>query len=167
MSRTTEELLNTSIQFERDGFDFYTRAGQTALSDLARGVFEALAQDEKRHIEILKAMSVGVATVETESQALAERLRPIFRAASESIREAAETAVDDSEALGLAIELEERSMGVYAEAAALAGEGEVRHMCEVLVGIEQGHRQLLENVVEYLEHPDSFFLREERWFVEG
>jgi len=167
MSPTPDEFLNTAIQFERDGFDFYTGAATKAVSDLAKAVFESLAQDELRHIGFLKTLSAGEATVRSESQALAERLRPIFKAASEAVREAAEVAVDDVEALNLGVERENAAVRAYTDAAQAAEPGEFRHLCEVLVGVEQGHRQLLENVIEYLEHPDSFFLREERWIVEG
>ena len=34
-------------------------------------------------------------------------------------------------------------------------------------GESRFHRELLENVIQYLEHPSDFFLREERWIVEG
>jgi rubrerythrin len=167
MSSTRDEFLNTAIQFERDGFDFYTEAAKNAQSDLARGVFESLAQDELRHISFLKTLSTGDATVKSENESLAARLRPIFRGAGEGVQQAAQTAEGDIAALNLGIEREDKAVQTYGDAAAGAEDDEFRSLCETLVGIEAGHRKLLENVVEYLEHPDSFFLREERWVVEG
>jgi rubrerythrin len=163
MSTVREEFLNTAIQFERDGFDFYTEAAKKARTDLARGVFESLAQDELRHIGFLKTLSTGDATLKSENESLATRLRPIFADASDAVA----GAEGDIGALSLGIEREIKAVETYGAAAADAEDDEFRALCEVLVGIEQGHRQLLENVVEYLEHPDSFFLREERWLVEG
>jgi len=163
MSDSRDEFLNTAIQFERDGFDFYMEAARNAGSDLARGVFGSLAQDELRHISFLKTLSVGEATVKSENESLAARLRPIFKDAGD----VAAGAEGDIAALNLGIEREIKAVETYAAAAADADDHEFRALCEVLVGIEKGHRQLLENVVEYLDHPDSFFLREERWIVEG
>jgi len=163
MSSVREEFLNSAIQFERDGFDFYTDAAKKAGTDLARGVFESLAQDELRHIGFLRTLSTGEATVKSENESLAARLKPIFKAAGDVVA----GAEGDIAALGLGIEREVKAVEAYTAAAADADDDEFRALCEVLVGVEQGHRQLLENVVEYLEHPDSFFLREERWIVEG
>jgi len=166
MSDARQEFLNTAIQFERDGFDFYTEAARNAQSDLARGVFESLAQDELRHISYLRTLSAGDATVKSENEDLAARLRPIFRGAGEA-QQTAHAAEGDIAALNLGIEREDRAVQTYGDAARDAEDEGFRALCELLVGIEEGHRKLLENVVEYLEHPDSFFLREERWVVEG
>ncbi|MBM3475612.1 MAG: hypothetical protein FJX75_20300 [Armatimonadetes bacterium] len=163
MSIVRQEFLNAAIQFERDGFDFYTEAAKNAASDLARGVFESLAQDELRHIGFLRTLSLGEATVRSENESLAARLRPIFKEAGDVVVDAE----GDIAALNLGIEREIKAVETYGAAAAGAEDDGFRELCEVLVGIEQGHRQLLENVVEYLDHPDSFFLREERWIVEG
>jgi len=167
MASAKDEFLSTAVRFERDGFDFYTGAAAKAKGALAREVFESLAQDELRHIGFLEALSAGEATVQSENQALAARLRPIFKEASEAVRQAAEAADTDIAALNLGIEREEASVQAYTEGAATAGSVELRELCKLLVGVETAHRLLLENVVEYLEHPDSFFLREERWIVEG
>ena len=167
MSIVRDEFLNTAIQFERDGFDFYTEAAKSAGSDLARGVFESLAQDELRHISYLRSLSAGEATVQSENDDLAARLRPVFKEAGEVVAQAAETAEGDIAALNLGIEREDTAVRAYSEGAADADSDEFRVLCELLVGVEKTHRQLLENVVEYLGNPDSFFLREERWIVEG
>lgn len=167
MSARPDEFLNTAIQFERDGFDFYTEAAAAARSSLARGVFEALAQDELRHISFLRSLSIGSATAKSEIEDLSARLRPIFKEAEETVRAAAAEAASDITALNLGIEREEQSVRAYAQAASRAQDPQFRALCELLVDVEKGHRRLLENVAEYLEHPDSFFLREERWIVEG
>jgi len=167
MSATRDEFLNTAIQFERDGFDFYTQAAENAQSDLARGVLESLAQDELRHISYLRSLSAGEATVKSENEDLAARLRPIFKGAEGTVQQAAQAAEGDIAALNLGIEREDKAVRTYGDAARSAEDAEFRALCELLVGVEEGHRKLLENVVEYLEHPDSFFLREERWVVEG
>jgi rubrerythrin len=167
MSNVKDEFISTAIEFERQGFDFYTGAAARASSDLARGVFESLAQDELRHIAWIKALSAGAATAHSENQALADRLRPIFKGVSEQVQAAAASSSDDIAALNLGIEREDMAVRAYTEAAAGADSDEFRRLCEVLVDVEKTHRQLLENVVSYLESPDQFFLGEERWIVEG
>jgi rubrerythrin len=167
MSIVRDEFINTAIEFEQAGFDFYTEAARKASSELARGVLESLAQDELRHIGFLKTLSVGGATAKSENEALAARLRPIFKEASDAVRSEAEAAPTDVEALNLGLQREDAAVRAYSEGAAAAATDEFRELCEVLVGVEEGHRKLLENVIEYLEHPDGFFLREERWIVEG
>ncbi|MGQ9732835.1 MAG: ferritin-like domain-containing protein [Candidatus Zipacnadales bacterium] len=164
MPKTREQFINTAIQFEQEGREFYLEAARTTGSGLARAVFESLAQDELRHIDWLKTLSTGGVTAEGEIEALAQRLWPVFQALDPET--VAKATTDDVAALNLGIEREDASIRAYEEAAGSQGD-ELHDLCTLLANVEKTHRRLLENVVEYLEYPDQFFLREERWIVEG
>lgn len=167
MSVSTEEVKTAAIQLERDGREFYLNAAANAASDLSKETFESLADDELRHIEWIERISAGTDTLETTNKRIYQRLRGIFADVSDDVRKSAATVEGDVEALNLAIGKEEESRSAYARWAEEAESGEVRELCELLAGAERFHRELLENVIEYLEHTSDFFLREERWIVEG
>lgn len=167
MSVSTEEVKTAAIQLERDGREFYLNSAANAASDLSRHTFESLADDELRHIKWIEKMASGTETLESTNKRIYQRLRGIFADVPEEERQEASSAEGDVEALNLAIGKEEQSRSAYAKWAEEAESDEVRRLCKLLVGAEQFHRELLENVIEYLEHPSSFFLREERWVVEG
>lgn len=167
MSVSREDVTKAAIQLERDGREFYLSAAANAASDLSRQTFESLADDELRHIEWIEKISPGAETLESTNKRIYQRLRGIFADVPDEVRKTAAAAEGDVEALDLAIGKEEESRAAYARWAQEADSQEVRELCELLVGAEQFHRELLENVIEYLEHPSDFFLREERWIVEG
>ncbi len=167
MSVSTEEVKTAAIQFERDGRRFYLDAAANAASDLSRQTFESLADDELRHIEWIEKISPGTNTLESTNKRIYQRLRGIFADVPDDAREAAASAERDVDALNLAIGKEEESRSAYARWAEEAESGDVRELCELLAGAERFHRELLENVIQYLEHPSDFFLKEERWIVEG
>ena len=167
MPTETQEIVRAAIQLECDGREFYRKAAAASASDLARGTFEALADDELRHIEYIREVSVCGETLRTVNQRTYARLRGIFADAPDQVRREAAEAADDLAALNVAIDIEERSRAAYEALSHEVEPASLRTLCELLAGAEQFHRQLLENVVEYLEHPSDFFAREERWVVEG
>ena len=164
MATETQELVRAAMQLEQDGRQFYLDAAAKAESDLVRGTFEGLADDELRHMAYIREISAGEDTLQTVNQRVYDRLRGIFVDVPDVVRQ--EAAVD-VEALNSAIEIEEKSRVAYEKWGQETQDTKVRELCELLTGAELFHRQLLENVVSYLESPSDFFLREERWFVEG
>jgi rubrerythrin len=167
MATEKQDVIAAAIRLEQDGREFYLEAAAKSDSDLAQGTFEALADDELRHMEYIRQVSAGEDTLQSVNQRTYQRLRGIFAGVPDEVREAVASASGDIEALNLAIEREEQSRVAYERWGKEAETEELRSLCELLTGAELFHRQLLENVIEYLDHPSDFFLREERWIVEG
>jgi len=167
MPVSREDVIQAAVQLERDGREFYLEAAGNAASDLSKQTFESLADDELRHIEWIERISSAGETLESTNKRIYQRLRGIFADVPDEVRKAAASAAGDVEALNLAIGKEEESRAAYARWAKESDSDDVRELCGLLVGAEAFHRELLENVIQYLEHPSDFFLREERWVVEG
>lgn len=167
MAESKQEVIQAAIQLERDGREFYLEAAGNAASALSRQTFESLADDELRHIEWIEEISSGGETLESTNKRIYQRLRGIFADVPDDVRQAAASAAGDVEALNLAIGKEEESRTAYTGWAEASDSDEVRELSALLAGAEQFHRELLENVIQYLEHPSDFFLKEERWIVEG
>jgi len=167
MATEKQDVIAAAIRLEQDGRQFYLDAAAGSDSTLAQETFQALADDELRHIEYIRQISAGDDSLQTVNQRVYQRLRGIFADVSDDVREAVASASRDIEALDLAMEREEQSRVAYEQWREQAETEELRSLCELLEGAELFHRQLLENVIEYLEHPSDFFLREERWIVEG
>jgi rubrerythrin len=167
MATSTQEFIKAALQLEVDGRTLYLDAAAEAQSDMVRGTFEGLADDELRHMQYIREVSAGEETLRTVNQQVYSRLRPIFADAPDAVRQQVADAVLDLEALNLAIDMEEKSRVAYEQWGKDAETEEVRKLCALLESAELFHRQLLENVISYLDHPHDFFLREERWIVEG
>ena len=65
------------------------------------------------------------------------------------------------------MEFERKSIALYRTEAERATEHNAREFYEFLTEEERGHLNLLATTLEYLDHPDSWYLTEEQWIVEG
>ena len=167
MATVKEQVLGAAIQLERDGRKFYLEAASKTASDLARKMFEALAEDELRHIEWIKAVSSGGSTTESANRELYGRLRPIFTDVSDDVQLSVLISEDDLEAIEIAIGMEEKSFAAYEQWAEESDNEDVCYLCKVLAGQERFHRQLLDNTRVYLDRTTDWFMQEEQWNFEG
>lgn len=167
MATEKQDIIRAAIQLELDGRKFYLGAAGGSSNDLARQMFESLADDELIHIEWIEKLSAEKETARELKEKTYERLRRIFADADESKREAASSSKDDIEAMNLAIEMEEKSRDAYAKWAKHSDIDEIVNLCNILADQEAFHRELLENTIQYLEHTGDWFMKEEGWHFDG
>ena len=56
------KLFAQAIDMEKKGYDFYIRISKETPSSLTKKVFEALAEDENRHIKAIEGYSGNIAS---------------------------------------------------------------------------------------------------------
>ena len=167
MATEKHDIIRAAVQLELDGRKFYLEAAGRASNDLARQMFESLADDELIHIEWIENLSAEKTVAREAKEKTHERLRGIFADAQESEREAAGSSKNDIEAMKFAINMEEKSRDAYLKWAADADIDEVVNTCNILADQEAFHRELLENTIHYLEHPGDWHMMQEGWHFDG
>jgi len=167
MATEKQDIIRAAIQLELDGRKFYRDAAGKASNDMARQMFESLADDELLHVEWIEKLSAKKKTAEEVKRRTYERLRGIFADAPESERAAATSSKDDIEAMKLAIKMEEKSRDAYVNWAQDSDIEEIVDLCNILADQEAFHRELLENTVHYLEHTGDWFMAQEGWHFDG
>lgn len=160
MSISKQDVITAALQLERDGRKFYLDASNKATSPLARQMFQSLAEDESRHIEWIENIAPGARSAEEVNQDLYKRLSHIFAEMPEETRRGAHMAQHDADAIALAIGIEIKSRDAYAQWARDADSKDVRDLCQVLAGVEDYHKKLLENTREYLNYSGDWFLQD-------
>jgi rubrerythrin len=142
-----------AIQTEIDGRNFYREFAERTGDDNARAMFERLAQDEVRHLELLRNTQ---AMLEESGQWAEYRgldLDPIEGAPIFSRERVAENIVDytsDLSALRVAYLIEKDAVDFYTRAARQAGDDNARQMFDDLAEMERGHLRLLQGEYEFL-----------------
>jgi len=167
MAVTPEEVARAATQLERDGRMFYLDVAEKTENELARRMFESLADDELDHIAWIEELLPGVDTAATANRRLYERLRPIFADVPEAAVRRLGRSDDDVQAINAALDMEKKSVDAYETWANDAAEDNVRILCQTLAGIERFHIQVLSNTLEYFEHTPDWFMQEEQWNFEG
>jgi rubrerythrin len=51
-----KDAILTAIQMEKDGYSFYMKAAAQTESEMGKTIFESLAEDEQRHLDVFQKM---------------------------------------------------------------------------------------------------------------
>ena len=167
MTVTRDDVARAAVQLEKDGQAFYLDAAKKAQSELTRKMFTSLADDEVDHIAWIQKMVPGVDTSTEANRHLYARLSHIFADVPEGKLRQIAASGDDVAAIHTAMGVEKKAVDAYAKWEAEAEEPDVKNLCNVLVGVERFHIQVLTNTLEYLERPADWFMQEEQWNFEG
>jgi rubrerythrin len=155
-----KDAILTAIQMEKDGYSFYMKAATQTNSDMGRTIFESLAADEQRHLEIFQKMfedKVG----KSEWNDLINSSKkyaniPIFptNLADAPGMDADSTEID---ALRMAMDSEKEAIDYYNKIKENLDEQEVKNVINEIIEQEKNHYSLLENEFNHINSTGYWF----------
>ena len=153
------DALEVSLSIEKQGFVFYDKAAKSATDPRVRDVFLRLANEEKEHIQSLQntarflqpalASKATSRKSRTESFIKNEILGKVFPIPGDD-KKRAHIAHSDSEALGIGIGAEMRSIEVLSQLIASEKKMDVRMIFNHLLVEEKKHLAVLEEIKKEL-----------------
>jgi rubrerythrin len=168
------EALAASIEMEEAGREFYLKAAKECKNELGKRVFDALADDETRHIAAIKQYCEVIAKKNKTPQlclamplhkGIKERL--VFgKRESELLKDAAVNA-DDLKAYEVAVDMENAGYDFYKKALEAAANPDIKDLYKFLISEEETHFELVSSTYEYLKDPAAWFAEHEKPIVEG
>ncbi len=119
---SVSEVVQLGIQIEKNGRDFYSAVAISSKKDRARQIFQYLADEEKKHIELFENILSNIEKYES-SGLYPEEYFSYLRALSEEYvftkekkgEEIAQKVKDDMEAIEIGINTEKDSILFYNE----------------------------------------------------
>ena len=160
MVHTTEQLLSgrsqmhimeVAIEMEREGASFYDTLAADSQDEGLKKIFSLLADDERRHERIFRAMSDGVGGDEVP---LKEHQSDELLSALDG-QKFAETQ-KQMELYERALEIELKSIEFYTEAMdSLTDPADIRIVKQVIQE-ERKHYDTLDTIVQMVSRPDSW-----------
>ena len=135
-------------------------------------MFESLAADERRHVEIFQALAAreGVrpaAAEELDREGPLKRMSAIFRDAAANIKEVLTADSDDIKAIDVAKGMEEKAFAFYAEAARGCASPVEKRILLKIAAEENEHYRILDDTRLYLTYPEMWFIKEEKPVIDG
>lgn len=119
---SASEIVQLGVQIEKNGKDFYLAAAKKSKNDRAREIFEYLANEEEKHIEVFQDILSGVETYEPPESYPGEYFAYLRALSEEYIftrekkgAEIGKKVKDDKEAINLGIDAEKDSILLYTE----------------------------------------------------
>jgi len=165
-SESTTQVLELALKMEKEGREFYLKAGQKSQDQLGQKLFRALADAELEHMEKIKkihAALIGAARwPEGETSFVKGKLpRTAFAEALDNLGRLVKATSDDLEALRMGMDLENKGLLFYLDRSGQATASGERQFYQALVAEERGHYLLLFDSYEYLTDPQAYLVRKE------
>ncbi len=168
----TMEILQSAIQMEIDGKEFYQQAGEKSSNKLARELFHRLASEEDDHHrkfeEIYEALKKGQdwPAVEPPSEK-GKQLETIFLKASKELGSEIKIAESELDVIETAMNMELKTYDLYRSQSEQSTSPLQRRFYQALAAEERGHHLALLDSYEYLTDPAGWFTVKEHWTLEG
>ena len=168
----TLEALQTAVQMEIDGEEFYLKVGQESSNELGKRLLKSLAAEEDIHRqkfeEIYDAIRREKTWPVTQYQPdRGRRLRTIFARAIEEIGSEIEAPASELEAIQTAMSMESRSYDFYEGHSRKATHDIERDFYLTLAGEEREHHLVLLDYFEFLKNPAGWFVQKEHPSLDG
>lgn len=150
----------TAIQMEKDGYSFYMKAAAQTNSDMGRSIFQSLASDEQRHLDVFQKMFENKVS-QTEWKDLVESSKkyakiPIFPT---DLKDAPGIDADSTEldALRMAMDSEKEAIEYYDKIKEKIEDKDVKNVIDEIVDQEKNHYLLLENEFNHINSTGYWF----------
>jgi rubrerythrin len=146
-------VLDDAIVLEKRAREHYEKAGKRVSDSSAGRILEMLADEERKHAELLEAMKRG-AYGDLENSSLLQTVRGLIEGAVEGGQVAISTDASMREVLQRAMEIEQETERFYKEHAKRAAEEKkLQELFEYLAKQEAGHSLLVGSLAEYFNRP--------------
>ena len=168
----TLKALQTAIQMEIDGKDFYLKASQETTNELGKKLLQSLAAEEdihrKKYSEIYEAIrKKKVWPVSDFKPDGGQTLRTVFASASEKIASNSQAPASELDAVQTAMDMENKSFDFYNNQAKNASGDTEKNFYETVAAEEREHHIILLDYYEYLKDPAGWFRKKERPSLDG
>lgn len=171
--KTQKGALAAAVEMEQKGREFYTESAKRSDNQHVTDIFTFLAGEELKHIEAIKEFyNNELSGGKSDFDSIVTRVDPKRAIASvwklfESFQKDVPVDKSDLDALGFARDFERKGEEFYRLAALNSRDEQVKKLFSFLVEEEQRHFKMVDDSMAYLENPEEWFHRRERWHVEG
>ena len=138
------KTIRTAIKMEEDGIDFYQKAKEKTCYPLAKKMFLSFAEDEKRHLTVLKEILTDLKFSDFDQffgEKPRQKIENIFEKARNEIKERITANSDELEALKIGIDMELESVEFYQTALEKSEDNHQKAFLRRLIEKEKGVRQ--------------------------
>ncbi|MFW6389873.1 MAG: ferritin-like domain-containing protein [Halanaerobiales bacterium] len=154
-------VLKFALDFEEKNHDYYLKRSQNTNNNALKELFLQLANEEKRHIEIVKQLSSDTKVEHVESNILDSAKKAFDKIASDI----PDTVLPKKQVhiYKVAVRMEKKSYEYYKEKAEETDLPHVNTVLEKLADEEKKHQTIMENITEMVDRPNTW-LEDAEWY---
>ena len=164
--------LETAIQMEIDGKQFYLKASQSSRNEVGKKLLKSLADEEDNHRQAFEKIyevvrnKKGWPVIDFQAGAVAG-LQTIFAQATGKITARLKTSTTELDAVKTAMDMENKTFDFYKAQGRVAGYDTEKNFYESLAAQEREHHKVLLDYYEYLKDPAAWFVSKEHPTLDG
>lgn len=168
----TLEGLQTALQMEIDGKEFYLKASQASQNKLGKELLKNLAAEEDIHREIFKNIyntiknKKGWPDVKFSGDG-GRGLRTVFAKALDVMDKSVNSMPEELDAIKTAMGMENKTLDYYNSRKKQAAYDAEKQLYESLSIQESEHHRILLDYYEFLKDPAQWFVKTEHTSVDG
>lgn len=158
--------LEIAKKMETDAIQFYTEGARKMGCEAGKKMFETIAEDEKRHLQMITQIIKGMQITEQDVSPMG-RVRTIFDTMKDQMMKKVVVCADELEAFKIAMQMEKEGEKFYQKSLASAKTEKEAALFRRLIQEEREHYRIFANSYQFLSDTGNWFLWEERGIVEG
>jgi rubrerythrin len=168
----TIEALQTAVQMEIDGKEFYLKASRESSNELGKKLLQSLAKEEDNHRrkfeEIYSAIASKKDWPKTDFQPDGgKNLRTIFARETEKMSSGKKPIPTELDAVQKAMDLENKTHDFYKTRSENASQNAEIDFYQTVAAEEKEHYLILLDYYEYLKDPAAWFVGKEHPSLDG
>jgi len=158
--------MEISLNMETDAVKFYTEAAEKTSHPVGKKMFLSIAEDEKRHIQMLNDLLKGLEITHKTVDPM-KNIRTVFEEMKEEMQSGMKPTSDETDALSMAMKMEQEGLEFYRKMTSEAPDPKSRALFERLVKEEEKHYEVFSNTLSFLNDTGNWFMWEEHSMVDG
>ena len=166
MEEETMNAIEIAKKMETDAIQFYTEAARKTRYPAGKKMFEAVAEDEKHHLEMISQVIKGLHITPKDVTPM-KRVKTVFESLKGEMMQKIEASKDELEAFKIAMQMEKEGEAFYKKALAAAKTEKEKALFQRLIQEEEQHYAMFANTYQFLSDTGNWFMWEERGIVEG
>ncbi len=155
-----------AINMEQDAIKFYNEAATKVKHPVGRKMFLAIAEDERRHLDMLSQIFKGIDLTIQDINPI-KNIKTIFETMKSEMMQIVEATTDELEAFKVAMHMEKEGIDFYKKTKSEAVSEKEKALFDRLIKEEQQHYDIFANTYFFLSDTGNWFMWEEHSIVEG
>ena len=160
------DALEVAMKMETDAILFYTEAARKTKYPAGKKMFQAITEDEKRHLEMISQLIKGMSITHKDVSPM-KNVKTVFETLKDEMMKKVVATADEMEAFKIATQMEKEGKEFYERTLTQAKTDKEKALLRRLIQEEEQHYEIFANTHQFLADTGNWFMWEERGIVEG
>ena len=160
------DALEMAMKMETDAIQFYTEAAKKTRYPAGKKMFQTVAEDEKRHLQMVSQIIKGLDITHKDVSPM-KNVKTVFESMKSEMMKKVSATADELEAFKIAMNMEKEGLESYKKMLAGSNREKEKALLERLVREEEQHYAIFSNTYQFLANTGSWFMWEEQSIVDG